>query len=156
MTTTLLSETESLFNNNVLNASSISIAPGSGSNLKKSIDNPMDVGDGRLEYAWAFNKRFQSRFEDLKIGDAIVFGNSTQKNIRVCFVKEKLQDMSNLQQWPYKSKTWGYGFYLSKPMVLKNISYKKVVGVTGYKMFPTQLKLNNEDTQNVKELILIR
>lgn len=149
MTTTVSQQ----FNDKLSSASQIWIAPGSKNNIKKSIDNRMNVGDDKFEYAWALNKRFRFRFDDLHVGDAIVFGNATQKNIRVSFVKEKLQDMTSFQEWPYKAKTWGYGFYLSKPTVL-NISYKEVVSVTDYNMFPTQLKLEGLNSKKVIDLIL--
>ena len=145
---------EELYVNRLNNANGIWIAPGNKKNLKLSIDNPMRIDNGELQYAWAFNKRFNKRFNKLREGDVVIFGDSTQKNVRVCFVTHKLQDISILEQWPYKSDKWGYGFYLTKPKIF-NIHYKKIVEATGKRVFPTQLPVDEEHTQNIRNLIRI-
>ena len=133
------------------------ICPISNKNLKHSIDNKMDVGNGEIAHAWAFNKRFMKKWEKMKEGDICLFGKSKENYTRAAIVVKKI-DISKLDNWPYRGEDgkteWSWGFFLSDPLVI-NIEYKTLMKNVRQKRFSTQTLLDQNCANKVKELIII-
>ena len=131
------------------------ICPISKKNLKHSIDNKMNVGNGQIAHAWAFNKKFMKKWEKMKEGDICLFGKSEENYTRAAIVIKKI-DISQLDHWPYRGEDgkteWSWGFFLSGPLVI-NIEYKTLMKNVRQKRFSTQTLLDNNCAKNVKQLI---
>ena len=132
------------------------ICPATKKNLKHSIFSEVDIGNGQMEYAWAFNKKFQKKWISMSEGDICIFGRSKENYSRAAVVKRK-QDISELEHWPYRGEDgrteWSWGFFLEKPFVI-DVGYNTLMSNVRQKRFSTQTLLDQECANNVKRLLI--
>jgi len=138
------------------------IAPASSENMNYSIYNKYKFqydSEYKEEYMWAFNKTRIKSWNELKVGDVVIFGSNNKKGegwTRKAIVKSKFEFKNDNDSWPFKSPSgtpWTYAFTLEKPVVIK-ITPSQMKDIIGHNGFQSQTKVKEEVRKKIDEIIL--
>jgi len=124
---------------------SVWVAPASIKNMEHSIYHRYRVQRNPdepyvKEYVWAFNAKRLKSWNQLKIGDIVIFGSNNKKGrgwTRWAFVKSKFIFTNEDDNWPFRSPSgtaWKYAFTLEKPnhVYISPEQMKQIIGHDGF------------------------